>query len=338
MSYDRFGSLASHLGSARNVVRFAAIVSALIMTACAGSGGSYSPPPSAPLPPAPPPTAIIGAPAPASFGTTPQPAQTATAGGPAFDGSGSLPSNVSFPVLATTMQFTTSGAPAVPGDQSSTVTIVASSATSTSFQLVIPSVNINVSYTFDRGVGDSAFSGLSYVTLGLWQAAVAGNLTSITALAFGYETPANAMPTTGTANYSGVGTVHGVVIYPLGVGEQPAAFAVPLTGDAHLSANFATGAVTGGFTKITAEGDYDYGASAWNDVSVNASIAAGTNKFSGSTAVTSPGSGIGSVSLKGSATGHIDGAFYGPSAQNLGAIWSLSDGTASAIGTVAAGR
>jgi hypothetical protein len=91
---------------------------------------------------------------------------------------------------------------------------------------------------------------------------------------------------------------------------------------------------------VTTPAYYDYGSptSAWNDVSVNASIAAGTNKFSGRTAVTSQGSTTSPYALKGSATGHIDGAFYGPNAQNLGAIWSLSDGTASAIGVVAAGR
>jgi hypothetical protein len=145
------------------------------------------------------------------------------------------------------------------------------------------------------------------------------------------------MPTTGTADYSGAGTVHGVVIFPNAPGIQPATGTVLLVGDAHLSANFATGAITGGFTNVTTY-DYFFPPSAWNDVSVNARIAAGTNKFGGSTADTSQLSTTSSYTLKGSATGHIDGAFYGPSAQNLGATWSLSDGTASAIGVVAAGR
>jgi len=74
----------------------------------------------------------------------------------------------------------------------------------------------------------------------------------------------------------------------------------------------------------------------WNDVSVAGTIAMGTNKFSGTTAATSsPGT---PMSLSASATGHIDGAFYGPAAQNLGAVWSLSDGTGSALGTVVAGH
>jgi hypothetical protein len=73
----------------------------------------------------------------------------------------------------------------------------------------------------------------------------------------------------------------------------------------------------------------------WHDVSVKANIAPETNKFSGTTAVTSQPS-PSSFSLTNSATGHINGAFYGPAAQNLGALWSLSDGTGSALGWVGA--
>ena len=96
---------------------------------------------------------------------------------------------------------------------------------------------------------------------------------------FGYETPAAAMPTSGSANYSGAGAVRGTVFFPDTGGIQ----SVPLTGDANLSVNFATGSVSGGFTKMKAI-DPCFGPTDWNDVSVNASIASGTNKFSGSTA------------------------------------------------------
>ena len=71
----------------------------------------------------------------------------------------------------------------------------------------------------------------------------------------------------------------------------------------------------------------------WNDVSFSASIGTGTNRFSGTTAATSaPGTGF---SLAGSATGTINGAFFGPAAQNVGAVWTLGDGSISAIGTIA---
>jgi hypothetical protein len=100
-------------------------------------------------------------------------------------------------------------------------------------------------------------------------------------------------------------------------------------GSASFSANFGSGQVTGNFTKMQAPGSQ-----AWNDVSLTASISAGTNRFNGSTAATSaPGT---PISLSGSATGQINGAFFGPAAQNLGAVWSLSDGSGSALGTVTA--
>jgi hypothetical protein len=77
-------------------------------------------------------------------------------------------------------------------------------------------------------------------------------------------------------------------------------------------------------------------ARAWNDVSIAAAIAGGSNRFSGATAVTSTPSTASALSS--SATGRIDGAFYGPGAENLGAVWTLHDGAASALGTVTAAR
>jgi hypothetical protein len=67
---------------------------------------------------------------------------------------------------------------------------------------------------------------------------------------------------------------------------------------------------------------------------INAAIAARSNRFSGATAVTSAPQNP--FSLAGSATGHVDGAFFGPAAQAVGAVWTLSDGTTSAIGGIAA--
>ncbi len=138
------------------------------------------------------------------------------------------------------------------------------------------------------------------------------------------------IPTSGTATYSQTGGVGGTTFAPSGNGVV----AATVSGDANLTANFATGAVTGSFTNMSA---YNTGTfTPWNDVSVNASIAAGTNQFSGSTATTSaPG---GNFALKGNAAGHINGSFYGPNANELGAVWTLSngDGTGSAIGVIGA--
>jgi len=74
----------------------------------------------------------------------------------------------------------------------------------------------------------------------------------------------------------------------------------------------------------------------WNTVALSATIGASRNTFSGTTtAASAPG---GAYGLNANATGHIDGAFYRPNGQELGAIWSLSnhDNTGSALGELAA--
>jgi hypothetical protein len=68
----------------------------------------------------------------------------------------------------------------------------------------------------------------------------------------------------------------------------------------------------------------------WNDVSVTSSMISGTSRFSGSTAATSAP--VTPYAVSGAATGRIDGGFYGPTATELGAVWSLSDGNTAVIG------
>jgi hypothetical protein len=104
-----------------------------------------------------------------------------------------------------------------------------------------------------------------------------------------------------------------------------------LLGDASLAANFATGTIAGTFIHMTAT-DSGNIRSPWNDVSVSASLAAGTSHFSGSTAAASAPSGA--FALSGTATGRIDGGFYGPNANELGAVWSLTDKGSVAVGVV----
>jgi hypothetical protein len=175
---------------------------------------------------------------------------------------------------------------------------------------------------------DQIVDGISYVAMGQWvqnanQPANNGALQSLTAYAFGYETPAANMPASGTATFKGYGG--GTVYKPVGAEIQ----STTVAGEASFSVNFSSGQVTGSFTKMQVAPSQ-----AWNDVSLTATVAAGTNRFNGTTAATSaPGT---PMSLSGSATGNINGAFFGPAAQNLGAVWSLSDGTGSALGTFVA--
>jgi len=355
-------------------MRFSCLVilltGSLALAACAGGRGgnlvasmpdgatppttTAPPPPPTPAPTSPPPpvfwdtalTGAVGVPAPASFGDSPMPAQIAPPDGSSFE----TANTSAFPVLATSLQATPTGLSAVSSNQSATA-VVTSTGKNTYYnpcvlphdqtgiganiQLSIPSLNLNVSWSTEdiHNLDISRFAdSLTYVLLGYWRLPSPSGVNALhsgTWYVFGYETPATSIPTTGQANF--IGRAQGTVFTPTAgtIGEAS------VDGPAAFSADFASGKITGAFTKlrVSPNGGQE---TLWNDVSVSASIAAGSNRFSGATAVTSTPQGL--FTLGSSATGSINGAFYGPAAQNLGAIWTLSDGTTSAIGGVVAGH
>jgi len=297
---------------------------------------------------------IAVAASPGSFGDSPLQPQIATAGGPTFDGSsGPLPTNVSFPVLSSALQFDSGAAMPATNNQSATATISADSST---VRLVVPSANLNQNLPLSgtpavptpegwnlSGLASSFNTdyvstwGLSYVSLGLWLHSGAKGSTpqvAFTAYAFGYETPAAGMPTSGSAAYSGPGAVRGDLSIAPPTGTNPYLCAdcnFWVSGDASFSVNFASGNIDGRFTNMTNHGDS--GVLPWYDISVGGQIASGTNKFSGTTSI-SPQQSLGVGNANGN--GVINGAFYGPNAQNLGAIWTLTGQSFSALGAVAA--
>jgi hypothetical protein len=333
------------------MVGLLALLPPLLATGCA-SGGSPSPAPAASAPAASAPTpssstitattpccadtgitGTVGAPAPAAYGTAPL--QTATANGPAFSGGSLYPVNVTFPLISTSMQQTSSGFAAAPADKSATVTVINTSPTSSTFQLNIPSLNVNFTGTLNTSlvahVGQ-VLDGYAYMVMGSWltradPANGRSPLLNSSMFVFGYETPASAMPASGTAAFGGFAAVD---IYKTGSTTIQSAYA---DGKAFLTANFGSGQVSGALTEMQTYVPTGTDR-AWNDVSINAAIANGSNRFSGTTAVTSAPSTP--MALSSSATGRIDGAFYGPSAQNLGAVWTLHDDASSALGTIMA--
>jgi hypothetical protein len=227
-------------------------------------------------------------------------------------------------------------ASAITTNQSASVMLISTSPNSTSLQLVVPGANVDTTISFKENLVtnmEGVTWGLSYVALGGWAQHPSGAVwESFTEFLFGYETPAASMPSTGQATFSGYADAN--IIGPVSIGGLLHIFSNRASGKAELTADFASGKIIGGLSHM----QYFENSSfvPWNDVSVNGNILRGTNKFSGSTGVTStPGT---TFSVKASAVGNIDGAFYGPNAQNLGAVWTLSDGTTSVIGGVAAGR
>lgn len=214
------------------------------------------------------------------------------------------------------------------------------------FRLTIPGLKVDSTFnsasllkgpsTVNGGTFRLTASNMNYSALGVWEVdtqnaqitpgVTEGNI-HLGAFATGYETPVSGMPTSGAAFYSGNKNVVGMIITDVAGKIDRAS----VLGDATLAANFGTGAITGAFSNMVSTNSAAVRAP-WNDVSVSASIIAGTSRFSGSTAAsTAPG---GAFSVSGSATGRIDGGFYGPTANELGAVWSLKDSGTVAIGVV----
>ena len=179
-------------------------------------------------------------------------------------------------------------------------------------------------------VDDPASSQLSWSSYGFWDVVSFNGARTQGAFVTGLATPNAAVPKTGSATFTG--KVAGEVILPQ-AGRENGVNYFSLEGDANLEANFASGTVTGRLTNMTAS-DFDATKLPWNSMSLVASFVHGENFFNGTTAATSaPGN---TASLKGTATGTLAGMLFGPSGQELGAVWTLSDGVGAAFGTIRA--
>lgn len=289
----------------------------------------------------------VGIPNAASYDTSVAP-QLATAGGPSFDASsGSYPLNgASFPLLLTALGWLNmplNGLHAVTINGGDTFTINTTSSTRTTWTLnlrdgeslggggIIPG-----DLTRTPNSSGDHISALSYVALGEWSqtntSGSVGGLQSVYAFVFGYETPAANIPTSGQATFTGIADAS--VFLPMPDQSNQSIQRVYVNGTASMSVNFTSGNVSGTFTNMQYTVPNNSTPLPWNDVSVSAAIASGTNRFSGTAAVTT--SPANSFSLKPSAAGTVNGGLYGPAAQNLGAVWTLNDGNASVLGAVIA--
>jgi len=278
----------------------------------------------------------IGAPAPGSFGSNPIPAQLASAAGPSFQGAYSG----AFPLLFSGFQATDGGLTAITPGEGATITITGSAPSGggspVSWEISIPSANVSDSGWGSVGIyqdlGDGPIQALSYVAMGYWKSSKYWSFVtpsdSIGVLVFGFETPTASMPASGQAIFTGNADA---AVFQAGNFVQVGY----VSGNASLSADFASGKISGAFTGM--KGYAGAVGNPWNDVSVTGAIAAGTNRFNGVTAVTSVPTG-GSGIMGSSATGSINGAFFGPAAQQIGAVWTLTDGNLSAVGGVMAGH
>ena len=183
---------------------------------------------------------------------------------------------------------------------------------------------------------------LNYTLTGQWNAVNDGTECGIcTSMGVtGFQTPDGNVPTSGQASYLGNGaspnargSVSGV-IYGAGSSTQ----AATVSGSASsFSVNFASGQLTGTLSGLKATplaNGVPGTPQDWNQINITGSLAGAV--LGGSTST--PSQPAGSLGFAATATGRIDGALYGPNAQELGAVWSLQDKTGfkTAFGVVAA--
>jgi hypothetical protein len=288
-------------------------------------------------------------PTPAS-GNIGTPVGVATTGGPTFAGLNAtvVPSPTVLPADNSAFPLTQEVLHTTGGDVSINASATAQGATLTvshvdpktgiaSLAITIPAFGINTFALRDVGVDNSqsvqteVYSGidagvlslqhLNYLVYGAWD----GESLDSSVWFGGYQTPTSGVPTSGQATYSG--NTIGRVSAPANGGIGMVAGSV--TGNAQLTVNFATGNVNGALTNMVSS------SAPWNDVAISATLSGAS--FSGSTSATSAPGGQMSQSL--AAKGTIQGALFGPTGQELGAVWTLFDGTThGATGVIGAKR
>jgi hypothetical protein len=194
-------------------------------------------------------------------------------------------------------------------------------------RIQVPSLGIDIT-TWIYGAAFFPYRTQSrYVFYGSWVAPdFKQQATANAAFVLGYVTPPAAVPASGSAVYGGdvIGTVIG------------SAGSAPLVGKGSLTVDFTTHAVAGSLTQMrqgTMWDEREPFAKPFNSIAITATQSG--NQLNGTTSVTS--SPANAISLSGSATGFFNGALFGPAANEVGAVWTLSDDTHAAMGILNGG-
>ena len=177
---------------------------------------------------------------------------------------------------------------------------------------------------------------LNWAAYGAWNVSTAsGTVQTASYYVTGSETPDGNLPTSGTATFDGF--VVGNVTLPDGQNVKGAS----LLGDASMTVDFGSGAINGAAPNIIATpvGTIVPGSpvtpgstQAWNGLTFTGTMTSGINGFSGTTGVSSATGN--EYSLAGTADGFFSGLFYGPNANELGAVWNIADGVGAATGVL----
>ena len=317
------------LGYALKRLRESSGPAAMLALAACGGGGGYgggigSTPPPPVVPPPPPPAVAISAPAHGTTGSA-APHVFAADGGASFTNGGAVGTTV--PLLQTSLIF--DEASIKPDD----------AVNGAGGTLTVSSMGAAVNINNVSGAPSTIYSELDWTRYGWWATSepqgpwdYGGDMAHRGVFVAGYETPTSDMPVTGTASYSGGAT--GFMFVPANeVNGLPCrCLERSLGGTASFTADFGARSLSGTLTDMGVFVGWDGDTIPWNDVAFNATIAG--NGFSGTTRVTN--SPAGAMGLN--ATGTLEGRFFGPSAAEAGAVWTLFDGTNSAIGSLGGKR
>jgi len=170
--------------------------------------------------------------------------------------------------------------------------------------------------------------GLNYAGLGFWNYVPTTGGFYFGTFTYGYQTPSVAVPTAGTGTYVSDGGPNGPVFGNVWVPDGKGGVIVgSLNGQASVSVNFATGAVGGSLINMRATSPQAAGGvvTPWNSVTLTGSLSGAS--ISGNTQASAAPSGAGAYGLSIGATGKFNGALYGPNGEELGAVWTLNDGS-----------
>jgi len=214
--------------------------------------------------------------------------------------------------------------------------------TSAGYRLEMSSLGINVELEppediaiIPSGTLQFTAAATNYSMLGVWTLEQSATSGVISTFITGYRTADADVPTTGTAVYAGTDNVAGITIYTNGDVPDVAA----LLGDAEFTANFATGAITGEFSNMTATPQSGSSATPWNNVSITGSFATQTG-YHGSLGglLTTTSTNGAAATMPTGAYGPLSGFLAGPDADELVGLWSLYSPGHSAFGFVGAER
>ena len=179
---------------------------------------------------------------------------------------------------------------------------------------------------FDTAVG------LTYASFGVWSLNPCANTaTCLPAYVGSYGGAQNGqmqtatMPKAGSATYTGGAA--GYVVQSAVAGTAPKYNAGQFWGTSSLTANFATNALTGSITNITAYSVNNSGSGQTALGTVNAIALTGTISGSAFTGTTSASTTKGTAFNPTGATGSLTGGFYGPAANEVAGVFSLNGGT-----------